>query len=68
MDDEQLKPCPHCPDGYVWNTNRPTGATCKTCLGYAVVTLSGSPCAEALATATRAVDYNYRSELRRDDR
>lgn len=38
-----LKPCPACPDGSVWNSNGPTGATCKTCKGHAVVHLNGSP-------------------------
>ena len=42
--DEELKPCPACPDGYVWTSNGPTGAACKTCGGYAVVKLNGERC------------------------
>lgn len=41
--DDELKPCPECPDGNVWNSNGPTGATCKVCKGHAVVNLDGSP-------------------------
>lgn len=38
-----LKPCPSCPDGYVWTSNGQTGKTCPTCKGYAVVHLNGDP-------------------------
>lgn len=37
-----MKPCPDCPDGGVWNANGPTGAKCKTCNGHAIVHLNGA--------------------------
>lgn len=37
------KPCPVCPDGYVWDSNGPTSRACPVCNGYAVVHLDGSP-------------------------
>lgn len=58
---EELKPCPSCPDGYVWSYNGPTGTTCKTCKGYAVVTLNGEPCAEARARFVE-IEEDYRFE------
>ena len=42
---EDLRPCPACPDGNVWDSNGPTGKTCSVCNGHAVVTLSGAPIA-----------------------
>lgn len=36
------KPCPSCPDGYLWTANGPTSAPCKTCGGCALVHLDGS--------------------------
>lgn len=41
-DDDELIPCPACPDGYVWNSNGPTGATCPRCKGHAVVYRNGT--------------------------
>jgi len=35
------RPCPACPDGYVWTTQGQTGAPCRTCGGFAVVHLDG---------------------------
>ena len=46
---EELRPCPACPDGNVWNSNGPTGKRCPVCLGYAEVKLNGEPCDEAKA-------------------
>lgn len=43
MNELETKLCPDCPDGNVWNINGPTGATCPTCKGYAVVNLNGEP-------------------------
>jgi hypothetical protein len=40
--DADVRPCPSCPDGNVWGSNGPTGATCKTCNGHAVVFMDGS--------------------------
>ena len=40
---DDLKPCPACPDGGVWNEDGPTGATCKVCKGHAVVHRNGAP-------------------------
>lgn len=31
------QPCPSCPDGNEWNSNGPTGRTCKTCNGKAYI-------------------------------
>ena len=45
---EELAPCPSCPDGNVWNSDGPTTAVCKTCMGYAVVKCDGSLCDEAV--------------------
>jgi Zn finger protein HypA/HybF involved in hydrogenase expression len=36
--EEQMTiPCPACPDGQVWTMNGPTGRTCPTCKGHAVI-------------------------------
>jgi endogenous inhibitor of DNA gyrase (YacG/DUF329 family) len=43
MTKEETRPCPSCPDGYVWTTYGQTGKTCPTCLGKAVVRLNGEP-------------------------
>lgn len=38
MSEEMLKrPCPDCPDGYVWNDDSPTSAACPTCGGLAYI-------------------------------
>jgi hypothetical protein len=37
-----LKPCPSCPDGYVWGSDGPTAKTCPRCLGHAVINFDGS--------------------------
>ena len=59
-DEENLKPCPACPDGSVWTAQGPSGATCPVCKGYAVVTFSGEPCAEAQRKQPEYVeDYRY---------
>lgn len=42
IDEDELQSCPHCPDGYVWNSQGQTGKTCPTCKGHAVVNLDGS--------------------------
>ena len=44
---ETYKACPECPDGGVWNMNGPTGATCPTCKGYAMVKLNGAALTKA---------------------
>ncbi len=31
------KPCPDCPDGYVWTASGPTEKECPTCLGLSFV-------------------------------
>ena len=28
------RPCPSCPDGYVWDRNGPTRKTCPVCKGH----------------------------------
>ena len=43
MDKDDLKPCPACPDGGVWNNDGPTGKICPICKGHAVVNLNGEP-------------------------
>jgi len=43
MTDADFRPCPQCPDGYVWNSDGSTGKTCQLCKGYAVVNPDGSP-------------------------
>lgn len=39
------RPCPACPDGYVWTANGPIGKTCPVCNGHAVVQRNGAPIA-----------------------
>ena len=43
MSEHKYKPCPACPDGNLWNSNGPTGATCPVCKGHAALNLDGSP-------------------------
>lgn len=38
-----FRPCPSCPDGYVWNRDGQTPRTCPTCKGFAVVHMDGTP-------------------------
>lgn len=45
------KPCPSCPDGNEWSSEGPTGRACRTCKGYAVVNLDGSPVAEKFTSS-----------------
>lgn len=41
--DVAFKPCPACPDGYVWTMEGPTAAMCPVCKGHAMLNLDGSP-------------------------
>lgn len=45
-DDQELIPCPACPDGYVWTTNGQTAAKCKVCNGYAALKRNGEKLTE----------------------
>lgn len=45
-DNQELMPCPACPDGQVWYMGGPTGTTCPVCHGHAVVQRNGAPVAE----------------------
>lgn len=36
-EERKALPCPNCPDGQVWTSNGPTGRTCPTCKGHAVI-------------------------------
>lgn len=38
-----FRPCPMCPDGYIWDYQGPTAAMCPVCKGHAVVHLDGTP-------------------------
>ena len=39
---ELCRPCPRCPDGYVWNSNGPTPKCCPVCNGHAALRADGS--------------------------
>ncbi len=44
------RPCPDCPDGYLWNSNGQTAKACPTCGGKAYL-----PCEEDEPLAPQAI-------------